>query len=47
MKPSLVLKELKELRKQWRRANFAFTPEQRERYDHLTQLRRIRVQSFR
>ena len=46
MQPSLVLKELKELRKQWKKQDLSFTPEQRVKYDHLIELRRLRVQSF-
>ena len=35
MKSSQVLKELQQLRKDWRLSNFYFTPEQKKRYDEL------------
>tara|TARA_B100001250_G_C19474862_1_gene646125 strand:- start:269 stop:421 length:153 start_codon:yes stop_codon:yes gene_type:complete len=43
MKPSVVLAEMKELRKAWRKESFKFTREQRARYDELLKLRRKRV----
>ena len=46
MKPSLILKEMNELREQWRKQSFSFTREQQVEYDKLLQLRRERVQYF-
>ena len=46
MKPSLVLKEINELRESWRKQNFLFTPEQQKEFDRLKQLRRERVNYF-
>ena len=46
MKPSLVLKELKELREAWRRQSFKLTNEQQKRYDELIELRRKRVKEM-
>ena len=46
MKPSLVLKEINELRESWRKQNFLYTPEQQSRFDKLKELRRERVKYF-
>ena len=46
MKSSQVLKELQQLRKEWRLSNFYFTPEQKKRYDELTLERREIVKDY-
>ncbi len=46
MKPSEVLKQMSELREQWRKQSFSFTREQKAEYDKLLQLRRDRVNMF-
>ena len=46
MKPSLVLKEMRELREALRRQSFKFTSEQKKRYDELLHLRRERVKEM-
>ena len=46
MTPEQVLKELKELREEWKRQNLKYTPEQQVKYDRLMQLRRERVKYF-
>jgi hypothetical protein len=46
MKPSQVLKQMGELREQWRKQSFKYTPEQQKEYDKLLQLRRERVSMF-
>ena len=46
MKPSEVLKQMNELREQWRKQGFKYTKEQQVQYDKLLQLRRERVQYF-
>ena len=46
MKPSEVLKQMNELREQWRKQSFSFTREQQVEYDKLLQLRRERVSYF-
>jgi len=46
MRPALVLKEMKELRKSWRKQAFVFTNEQQKRYDELLLLRRERVKEM-
>ena len=46
MKPSLILKEMNELREQWRKQGFKYTKEQQVQYDKLLQLRRKRVNEF-
>ena len=46
MKSSQVLKELQQLRKDWRLSNFHFTPEQKKRYDELTEKRRSIVKDY-
>ena len=46
MTPSQVIKELNELREEWRNQCFKYTPEQQIRYDRLIQLRRERVKYF-
>tara|TARA_B100000427_G_scaffold240756_1_gene203708 strand:+ start:247 stop:459 length:213 start_codon:yes stop_codon:yes gene_type:complete len=46
MKPSEVLKQMNELREQWRKQGFKYTKEQQVQYDKLLQLRRKRVRYF-
>ena len=46
MKSSQVLKELQQLRKEWRLSNFNFTPEQKERYEDLTAERQEIVKGY-
>ena len=46
MTPAQVLKELKELREEWKRQNLKYTPEQQVKYDRLMELRRKRVKYF-
>tara|TARA_B100000287_G_C20298103_1_gene648703 strand:+ start:422 stop:586 length:165 start_codon:yes stop_codon:yes gene_type:complete len=46
MKPSLILKELRELKEAWRRQSFKLTSEQQKRYDELIKLRRERVKEM-
>ena len=46
MKPSEVLKRLKELKEAWHKQGFSFSKEQKTEYDKLLQLRRERVQYF-
>ena len=46
MKSSQVLKELQQLRKEWRLSNFNFTPEQKKRYEDLTSERREIVKGY-
>ena len=46
MTPAQVLKELKELREEWKRQDLKYTPEQQVKYDRLIQLRRERVKYF-
>ena len=46
MKPSEVLKQLKELRENWSKQSFRFSKEQQAEYDRLLQLRRERVKYF-
>ena len=46
MKSSAVLKEMKELKKAWRKQAFVFTNEQQKRYDELFVLRRARVKEM-
>ena len=41
-----VLKQLKELKEEWRNQSFKYTPEQQKEYDRLIQLRRDRVKYF-
>ena len=43
MKPSEVLKRMKELKDEWSKQSFRFTKEQQVEYDRLLQLRRERV----
>ena len=43
MKPSEILKQLKELKEAWSKQSFRFTTEQKVEYDRLLQLRRERV----
>ena len=42
-----ILHELQALRKEWRRQDFRFTPDQQQRYEVLVQLRRARVNELR
>ena len=46
MTPAQVLKELKELKEEYKRQNLKYTPEQQVKYDRLIQLRRERVKYF-
>ena len=46
MKPSLILKEMNELRETWRKQGFNYTAEQKLAYNKLLELRRKRVKSF-
>ena len=46
MKSTQVLKELQQLRKEWRLNNFHFTSEQKKRYDELTLERREIVKDY-
>ena len=46
MKPSLILKEMNELREAWRKQGFSYTTEQKVAYNKLLELRRERVKSF-
>ena len=46
MKPSEILKKLKEMRETYREQSFSFTKEQRAEYDKVLALRRERVKSF-
>ena len=46
MTPAEVLKQLKELKEEWRNQSFKYTPEQQKEYDRLIQLRRDRVKYF-
>ena len=46
MKSSQVLKELQQLRKEWRLSNFNFTPDQKKRYEDLTAERRSIVKDY-
>ena len=46
MKPSEVLKQMKELREAWRKQSFSFTKDQQTEYDKLLQMRRERVSYF-
>jgi hypothetical protein len=43
MKPSEVLKSIKELRETWRKQSFSYSVEQKSQYDKLSALRRERV----
>ena len=43
MRPSEVLKQLKQLREEYRRQSFSYTKEQKAEYDRLIKLRRERV----
>ena len=47
MKPSEVLKQLKELKETWRKQGFSYTMEQQAEYERLRQLRYKRVAYFR
>ena len=46
MKPSEVLKQMRELREAWRKQGFSYTREQQTEYDKLLKLRRERVSMF-
>ena len=46
MKSSQVLKELQQLRKDWRIQNFSWKPEQKKKYDELTLERREIVKDY-
>lgn len=46
MKFHELLKELQNLRVEWRRQDFKFTKEQKQRYEFLQELRRARVNYF-
>jgi hypothetical protein len=46
MTPAEVLKQLKELKEEWKNQSFKYTPEQQKEYDRLIQLRRDRVKYF-
>ena len=46
MTPAEVLKELKELKEEYKSQNLKYTPEQQVKYDRLMQLRRARVKYF-
>ena len=46
MKPSEIIKQMNELREQWRKQSFSFTKEQQIEYTKLLQLRRERVSYF-
>ena len=46
MKPSEVLKKLRELRETWSKQNFYFTKEQQAEYNQLRQQRYERVAYF-
>ena len=46
MTPAQVLKELSELKEEWKKQNLKYTSEQQVKYDRLIQLRRERVKYF-
>ena len=46
MKSSQVLKELQQLRKEWRLNNFHFTADQKKKYDELSAERREIVKEW-
>ena len=46
MRPSEILKQIKELNKVWREQNFVYTPEQQAEFGQLKRLRRERVKYF-
>ena len=46
MKPSQILKDMKELRESWRKQGFKYTNEQKAAYNKLLELRRERVKYF-
>ncbi len=46
MKSSQVLKDLQQLRKEWRLQNFSWTSEQKKKYDELTLERREIVKDY-
>ena len=46
MKPSEVLKQMKELKETWRKQSFSFTTSQQAEYNRLLGLRRERVREM-
>ena len=46
MKPSEVLKQMKELKETWRKQSFSFTTSQQAEYKRLLELRRERVKEM-
>jgi len=46
MKPAEIIYQLRDLKEQWRKQDFAYTKEQQALYDRLIELRRERVQYF-
>ena len=46
MKPSEVLKQMKELKETWRKQSFSFTSSQQAEYNRLLGLRRERVRDL-
>ena len=46
MKPSEVLKQMKELKETWRKQSFSFTTSQQAEYNRLLGLRRERVREL-
>ena len=46
MKSSQILKELRQLRKEWRLNNFHFTADQKKKYDELSAERREIVKEW-
>tara|TARA_B100001250_G_C19161554_1_gene512529 strand:- start:239 stop:433 length:195 start_codon:yes stop_codon:yes gene_type:complete len=46
MKPSEVLKQMKELKETWRKQSFSFTSSQQAEYNRLLGLRRERVREM-
>ena len=46
MRPAEVLKQMKEMREQWRKQSFSFTREQEVEYEKLRQLRYKRVKEM-
>ena len=46
MKSTQVLKELQQLRKEWRLNNFHFTADQKKKYDELSAERRSIVKDY-
>ena len=46
MSYSEVLSEMQDIKSEWRRNNFTYSEGQKERYEFLLQVRRLRVSSF-